>query len=719
MMTAETTLENKKTTKTNSLLTKNVIQFKNGFVNLPQTNLNPWDRNEIVVSVVAELLQFGFSLDKTAVDNLSKSSKEEIVKFHNEVITYLKDITGSNRNYTPFWKNFPTDVMSKSELELWIHQIFHYWSNGTYEPNEFTKARPTAFEQPKYTKITAGNDDKFLDIFKSLVSVNNSLTPDDLDIIKFFINNFELKFPDVIPFKENLTTIVSELFYSDRKLIEVKLPKFSVTDVLRIAVGMSGGDVSLPKVPYKLVRENAWSKHKIENPKREQFKFKKFKRSERKFILNLLEQTNCDVTEGVLKDQRWIRLGEIIHPTEYKKQFPKSALFFEQLRNTKVTSWYGKLNQAFKTTAGLDVLSERAGEFARRIDWLVRTYPNDVNTILNKFNSISSKVSNKVLFELYSHFAKRNVDTVGRSVMIKGSRKRTTLPELPALDNKIIDIIQEQIIKSLSDKFATLPKLGKVWINPDLDKIPLPSNMRSASSGLRPVIRGQRTPIGNENTKTIRAFVHWFDEHGSRDLDLTAILIGMGKSIHIGWNGAHNAENISAYSGDVRHRQGPCAEYIDIDIKGALKQGFKYAIVNVCNYNGGSLQEITDCVTGFMEREFIHANEVFLPKTLSNTFKLTSESSQTIIGIIDLETKEYIHLDIDQNGIPVASANFNDILEAIKPYCEKPKFGVYDLVKLHAQSRGTIVSNKEESDTKFEFDDFVNSYVKVLELMGI
>ena len=85
---------------------------------------------------------------------------------------------------------------------------------------------------------------------------------------------------------------------------------------------MSGGDISLPKVPAKEISRNAWTK-KVENVERVKFKFKKFTRKERKYILGLLEQTNCDPKEMALKDQRWVRLGEILHPTEYKNQFPK------------------------------------------------------------------------------------------------------------------------------------------------------------------------------------------------------------------------------------------------------------------------------------------------------------------------------------------------------------------------------------------------------------
>ena len=160
---------------------KNVIQFKNNFINLKDSNS---DNYQLAMSVVSELMQFGFILDKEGIDNLSKASSEDITTFHNEVITYLKEITGSKTSYKPFWKGFPQEVMEKTECELWLHQIVHYMSNGEYEPNEWTKERPTAFEQPKFQKITAGDDVKFLNIFTILVSVNQSLTPSDLDTIK-------------------------------------------------------------------------------------------------------------------------------------------------------------------------------------------------------------------------------------------------------------------------------------------------------------------------------------------------------------------------------------------------------------------------------------------------------------------------------------------------------------------------------------------------------
>ncbi len=691
-------------------MNKNVIQLRNRFVNLPNSGQ---DNRAIAMSVVSELMQFGFLLDESAIKVLSTASREDIIKFHDETITYLKDITGSNRNYRPFWKGFPDQVMEMSEFELWLHQIVHYMSNGVYDPSDWTKEKPTAFEQPNYTIIKGGDENRFLRIFTDLTSVNNSLTPDDLEVIKWFVStNQELRFPESIPFKENLCTLAA---------MGLDVPVKTTTDVLRIAVSMSGGDISLPKVPAKKVRLNRWSSTLSKNPEREKFKFKKFSRADRRYLLGLLEKTSCDASEAVLKDQRWIRLGEILHPGEYKSKFPKAFEMFNALRNEDVKSWEAKVEQAFQGSLedGLKTLSQRPGVFLRKLDWLVRTNTGQKRElVLSYFEKVAPKVSNKVLFEAYTHFEKRWKPVTNRTIMVKGARSRTKLPDLIAIDQNTIERIQKITLDAVKSKFSTLEKLGNVFVDEDLKKIPLPTNMRSLNSALKPTVRGQRVPIGNQNAKVIRAFVHWFDEHGNRDIDLTATFIGMGKVDHIGWNGHHNTK-IGCYSGDVRHRKGACAEYIDIVVAEALKAGYKYVIMDARNYNGGTLADITDCVFGYMEREKPSANLTFKPDTLANTVRLQSPSSTTIVAMIDIETQEYIFLDIDQDGIPVASANFDAIMDAVKPYCEPPKVSVYDLLLMHVDARGGELAAPQDAQVKFNYYDFSESYVETLKLMGV
>lgn len=688
---------------------RNVIQFRNGFVFIPKTKVTRKNLN-YALSIVGDIMQFGYILDRDAINHLAEVDVEDLVQFHNEIITFLKVSTGSTHSFIPFWKNFPNDVMSLSETELWLHQILHYLSNGYYEPNHFTITKKRAFEQPNYTIITLGDESRFQKIFTDLVSVNSSLTPEDLNTIKFFVSsNSTLVFPESIPFKENLCTLAA---------MGLDVPVKTVTDVLRIAVHMSGGDISLPALPRKF-KKSSWGR-KVLNEQRDDFKFKKFKRKERVYLLSLLEKTNCDVREMVLKDSRWIRLGEILHPGEYSLKFPKAYEMFFNIRNTKVISWYGEVDHAFKQRfdIGVKKLSERPGEFMRKLDWLLRNANrSNVNLVLDVMRSIGSKVSNKVLYETLEHFKKRVKAENKRSITIKGARRKVNLPVLPALDEFIVENVKLAIYSILFDKFSKLEKLGKVWIDSDLLKIPLPTNMRSLNTALKPTIRGQRVPIKVEKSKVIRAYVHWFDEHGNRDIDLTATFVGNDIKV-IGWNGAHN-DTIGCYSGDIRHRRGACAEYIDINIAKSLEKEYKYVIIDARNYDGGGFEQIKDCVFGYMERSRPEAYSTFVPATIANAVRLQSHEDSIIVAVIDLENMEYIFLDIDQKGIPVASVHHSEMLEIIKEYISLPTFSVYHLLKIHVDARGEQVSERSDADNTFDFETFSESYIEILKYMGV
>lgn len=688
-------------------LTKNIVALQKGLVVPPNDGM---DNRIAVATVQSHLMEWGYMLDQDAFFELSKSDLSFITKFNDEVISYLKEVMGGKRNYQPLYKNFPQEVMSMSDFELYINAILHYWSNGEWEPSTVTYEKPIKFEKIKYNLIKFGTQERFSQIFTDLVSINTSLSPQDLNIVKWFVESGEkLVFPDVIPFKENLCTLAGMGIEG----LPVKTP----TDVLRIAVHLSGGDISLPKVPEKKVRANRWTTLHVENPEREKFKFKKFTRKERKYLLGLLENTNCDPKEMALKDQRWVRLGEILHPMEYKKLYPKAANAFNKIRNEKVKTWYGILEDSFKKglEEGLKVLSQRPGEFSRRIDWLIRTYPKQVELIMSYFSEAVKGTSNKVLFEVYNHFENRLEDNNNRSIMIKGSRKRTQLPSLPGLKSETVEMIHSRLFETLRDKYSKLEPLGNCWIDEELKKIPLPTNMRSMNFSTRPLLRGQRTPLDNQDAKVIRPFVHWFDKDGREDLDLSATFVGEKSREVLSFGNLRVGRSV--HSGDVRHRQGPCAEYIDIDIQDALNRGFKYVVIDVRNFNGRSLKSV-ESTFGIMEREFPESNKTWLPETISGCQNLESESVNTLITIIDLETKEYIMLDVDSNGI-TASGDIKNTLKVIEEYSKLPKVSVYDLILLHVEGRGKQVTLDNNVDTYFKLEDFMTSYEETGKLMGV
>lgn len=699
-------------------MTKNTIALMKGMVCPTNDGMD----NRIAVSTVqAKLMQYGYMLDEDAFAACGKADLSWVTEFNNETLNFLREKTGGKHNFVALYKNFPQEVMAMSDFELFFNAICHYWSNGTWVPTGAEFEREIKFEKVKFTMLKVGTEADFDNIFTSQVSINQSLMPQDVDVITWFVNSGRtLVMPEVISFKENLCKLAG---------MGIKgLPIKTTTDVLRIAVYMSGGDIMLPSVPSatynKLGRRGRCEK--VVNPLREKFMFKKFSRVERRLIMDLLEASNCDFREMALKSQRWIRLAHGLHAGEYKTSHPKAFNAIDKVRNEKIVTWYGKLEGALDKSLeqGIAVLSERPGEFARRLDALVRKNQNNAKNlelIMSSFRAVMSKASNKVLFEQYGHFENRRNPNDNRFITIKGKRRPVQLPKLPALAPKVVETIHSNIFATLSDKYSALPSLGNCWIDPELKKIPLPTNMRSIDFTLRPTVRGTRLPFDNPSAKVVRPFIHWMDPHGSIDLDLSAAFVpaAKGQKSRIEVLSYSNLRvGNSVHSGDVRHRQGPCAEYIDIDIKDALAAGFKYVVVTVHNFNGGSLKSV-ESTFGIMEREHPDSNNHWLPDTLKNAMECKSDKSDTLLSIIDLETREHIFLDVDGTNSRTAWGNIDDVNNIIDMYAKPPAVSVYDLCLLHVNGRGREVTLDSNVETYFKYEDFCHDYVKTGELMGI
>jgi hypothetical protein len=708
-----------------STLTKNQIALQRGFI-VSQVNTNKTlsilSKQE-KLSIQAELMQFGYILSEDALDAVSLTWFEDIM-------SYLKKSLGVG-NYLPFYKNFPKQVMELSHTELFMNAILHYWSEGTWEAPYELQERGYKFENTKFTTIKLGTEKDFANIFTTLVSINQSITENDKKVVEWFIANYRdnLVMPKNIPFKETLCMLAGH---------GLNVPIANATDVLRIAVYFSGGDISLPAIPKVTIgevlpgRRSYFFKNLKESQiaAKENFKFKNLTRSRRKYLLSLLENTNVDLGEMKQKIGRWIRLGEVLHVGEYKTRFPKAYEAFHLLRNsaTEIKTFESKVDAAFSLynahheksdlEKALLLLSKKPGVYARKLDYLLRTYDN--NVVLELFEKIATKLSKKVLWELYNHFLNRDTSKP-RMIMIKGKKSiKKALKELPPMDKITINKIQNTILKCISYHFGQLESLGNVWIDQKLKKIPLPTAMRSVNTSVKTYVRGTRIPF-NENAKVIRPYIHWFDQHGNEDLDLS---VGFyDKNLHgldhISYTNLKIESLNSCHSGDVRQRRGACAEYVDIDIATCLKMGVRYAMVQVHNFQNRPMHSMKDCVFGMMEREFPESNLVFVPKTITNAVAIANESSTVCIAVLDLQEKEYIWLDLElqSRGLANIESTKSVVNQMIKGVINSESLSVYDILLLHAQSRGKVVMKAEDAKTKFEYDDFVTSYDKIATFM--
>jgi hypothetical protein len=268
--------------------------------------------------------------------------------------------------------------------------------------------------------------------------------------------------------------------------------------------------------------------------------------------------------------------------------------------------------------------------------------------------------------------------------------------------------------------FSQFEKLGNVWIDDKLKKVPLPHSMRSVNTSVKTYVRGTRVSF-NENAKVVRPYIHWFDQYGYEDLDLSAGFYDKNLQLksHLSYINLKIKKFNSCHSGDVRQRKGACAEYVDININKCLSNGVRYVMIAVHNFQNRPMHSIQDCVFGMMEREFPESDKIFVPKTITNAMKLANESSTVCIAILDLEEREYIWMDLElqSRGLVNLESTTDMVAQLIRATIHNTQLSVYDLLALHAQSRGKQVQNSKDADVQFTYDDFVTSYDKIATYM--
>lgn len=233
-------------------------------------------------------------------------------------------------------------------------------------------------------------------MIRQLIEANASISDadkEDIDIVIQQAGNDELEelLPSEIPFKENAAFVTGSLLKHNKANVTL-IGRYirTATDVLRLAVAWSDGDVSLAAAA----------------------RFRKFRRPERRLLLELLERCPAIAEDMLRYKPRWIRLGEILHPAEYKHRFDRCKEAFDIVRNKKpCTTFNGSVELAFQyrnVWTLLDLLMQRPGEFARRLDRLLRIAEHQEYVTL-AFGEVASRVSTPVLLQVRSHFAQRHV----------------------------------------------------------------------------------------------------------------------------------------------------------------------------------------------------------------------------------------------------------------------------------------------------------------------
>lgn len=688
------------TRNTNAVVTTAELTLQEIYLSERSRVLLPTARGECSVQVVAtgarNLRDLGYGLSEPLLIALRRCPQETVVQFYEDILPVLRKLVGAHRDFRPFYPNFPKQVMDASEAELFFNAIVHYWgfvvSDALDDPSLVMLPNYSKQERPKLEEFAAlkwidlGSQEDFDSILTRLVSANSSLSESGKRILQWFAVNrrdrIESLVPNAIPQKETLALLVAALDAPDYLITHVK----TATDVLRVAVAMSGGDVSLA----------------------EPTRFRNFSKRERRFLLGCLEKCGS-ATEDMLRWKGyWIRLGEILHPGDYKRRFPKTFQAFSVLRDDRpVQTFNSRVERAIAARAlgeTLGLLDQRPGDFARRLDHLLRTHPADQPVITGRFLGVADRVSTPVLLQVWHHFQMRGQATE-RTFFPKGNLAKVQLKceSLPPIPQAVTSDVASGVRTLLVERFRKLPPLGRTYVAESLRTQIVPFALRSASKSLRTVARGSRFVLPDGDT--VRFFLWWRNGKSRTDIDLSAVLFDdcWSRQVAIAY---YNLRDFHCcHSGDITSApQGAC-EFIDLHLPSITDRGYRYAVMCLNSFTQQPFCDLPECFGGWMMRQQPQSGEVFEARTVQDKVDVSAATKVCVPVIIDIRERHVCWADLALRSwaaINNVESNSQGIALMGRAIVGLNRPSLYDLFRMHADARGTLVPRREDAETVFD-----------------
>ena len=644
---------------------------------------------EQVAVVQKEAEQLGFVLSEPLITRLGSLSVDQLTQFLRNLTADLRTMTGAHRPHQPLYPGFPEQVLRLPEAQLYLNAVWHYITLRRL-PDEAGQRRPLLHGKTPRA-IDLGTLDEFELIFTRLAAARTSLSAQDKADVCWFVRQYRADIfrllPKTVSFKENLAVVGAQLLLNvpgaaTEAFLRSQLK--TATDVLRLAVGLADGDVSLATAT----------------------KFKPLKRGLRKLLLSLVEATGAPTEDMRRWSERWKRLGEVIHPGEYAERFPATFAGFDVIRNDRPFHSFSSVVEGYLRDGEIDAaereLEERPGELARRLDHLLRrTAAPDL--VVAGFGRVAQRVSTPVLLQVLSHFKHRTGRSL-RAFFPKGDVANVfAIPDnRPFLSTDLTTQVVSICELALVERFSKLAPLGKCHLDPRLANFLAPLSQRSASRALRTLVRGSRLPLSD--TPFIRLFVWWMNGRSRADVDLSVVLYGQAFNF-VDAVAYYNLKSYGAYhSGDIVDAPRGAAEFIDLDLHRLRQQQVRFVVMSLNSFTEQPYCELPECFAGWMARTDLNSGQIFEPRTVIDRIDVAADTKICLPLVLDLQEECIVWMDIAlkqyarwnnvHNNLSGVSLMLRALTGLVKP-------DLHTLFALHIRARGELVRTPDGADTIF------------------
>ncbi|MEQ9320036.1 MAG: hypothetical protein RIF41_12810 [Polyangiaceae bacterium] len=620
------------------------ILIAHGRVPLPGPGREPVDLARLV-TVMTNLTYYGYALTHEGVASLAAASAADLEAWWLATEEALMAITGDDKNMDDHvvYKNFPAEVLAMDEADYWARQILMYWGL----PNEwFTEAEAPrkALDEDVALKVLQRAEETSLgDVYRAHLRRPVRWTSGQWDEVSHLAGRMHGLVPVAdVPFKENQVRLAAHLIDCG---VSPKLG--TATDVLRLAVAMSGGDVAL----------------------REPSKLRGFKRRERRVLLDMLEAAKHLDADVARRRERFKRLFRALRPGDYADRCPRVVAIYDKLyRGEAIPTFERELEHliAAKDPGALRLLSERPGVLMRRLhECLLRLGTDAAGTFVDVIPKLTTAQLLKVLRHLETDHERRT-----RCFAPRGNwSKLQTRPNDPA--RRIPKKLRKTIVGHLEEAIAArvTAEVPSVWLDPRVADVKLQTN----DSDLSPHGRGTRFPIPDRIT-FVRTASYWASgptrdnlwyDNGWSFYDAAWTPKGV-----CCWTSVKFADDAALFSGDPTNSKvldGRACQLIDLYLDRLVAEGVRYAVWNILCYSRKSFDDAKEVHAALMWGEKAEEGKLFEPSRCQLSFPVRGDNMTKYIAALDLERRQMIYLDANLYGkVHTAAAN-TKVIGAIMP----------------------------------------------------
>lgn len=741
---------------------------------------------QVLAGMLANFESLGYQFTKNDIKKMAGLSEQDLTqKVYLPLMEAMKEAKGANVEHHVLFPNFPDSVKNLDIDTLSTLRFMSYFTvfydEYLFENDPFSKGSLTMSlkdkmaelakkAEPVYTPekredvipdtdlitLHLGDVTDYYKMVNAMLSGKTSLSEYDQNIVKFALENVPRSnyMPEVIPFKETWALVAKDDFHNHRYAqIDIK----SYKDFERLLAALSADTK-----PNTVINRDDKITADISLSRKQHFR--NFSNQERKALYEIFKQA---------VQNNYPIMSESAIPKNAKtftKNVLRNRLHFDKMKDAHVfkkfvektdtlrtqMSYYQEAldNQNYKKAAEI-LASISPGVLIDHAKNLVAKEEQKNGTIAasQMVNMIVSQVKDAPMDKLLilRQQVKENISAQDEPVKFRFAKSKDVVVvpfENRAL--KLSDEIQYDLAtgldKAIENQLQTLGDIGKVYIDPALQKCPIPTIGRNDSGKNRTVASGTQIPFGQDTDILRAALYKKGDRHGFFDFSCAFLDENYKMVGQVSWNNLKE-DNFAYHSGDCADTERGVTEIIDVNLK-TIQERFPSA--KYVTYEGMAWGKFTT-VNGLSEcfltlsnvnqiQEGISGRNPLNPQDVKFRVDLTGDSFANIpilynledhtVSILNMSTSKSlgqfgqpeVHRHFDLPESCVAIENYAGELAQTAYYVNerlpREKTSIYDLAMMNIAARhGELVEDKEQADVIFSIDrEEVNEEQKLVSI---